>query len=107
MNEPRRSDSGIPTFFWWIIVGSVLSLGGGITLFIMNQAGSLGANAGAGPGLRSQTYVVQQRVDIWKNESWHPGQVLSVDGSDYRVRYDETIFGEETVDVTRLQEHPE
>ena len=107
MNDAQRSRSGVPRFFWWIVVGSILSLGGGVTLLVMGQMGSLGVPAGAGPGLASERYASQQQVDIWKNESWHPGVVVAVEGTRYRVHYDEAVFGEETVDPTRLRARPE
>jgi hypothetical protein len=103
MNDQRRAESGLPPFFWWIVVGAVLSLGGGVTLFVMNQRGSLGVGAGAGPGLASESYTPQQRVEIWKNESWHPGVILGVDGPRYRVHYEQPVFRDETVDPTRLR----
>lgn len=102
---PRVSEpSGIPGFFWWIVIGSILSLGAGVTLLVLSQTGQLGAAGGTGPGHLSESYTEGQRVDIWRNESWHPGAVVSVDGSTYKVRYDRAnVFGEESVDASRLR----
>jgi hypothetical protein len=93
-------------WFWLVMVGGLISLGGGGTLLYLSQSGSLGIGSGDGPGLPSESYVAQQHVDIWKNESWHAGSVVSVDGDHYRVHYDQSkVFPDETVDATRLQEH--
>lgn len=105
MSEPKPAE-GFPALFWWVVIGSILSLGTGVTLLVLSQTGKLGDNNGAaGPGLPSTRYLAGQRVDIWRNESWHPGNILSVDGTTYRVRYDENkVFGEEIVDASRLRE---
>lgn len=109
MSEPELPDEGprgTPVWFWVVLLAGVLSLGGGATLLYLSQSGALGLNAGAGPGLPSGRYSAEQRVDIWKNESWHPGSVTAVDGARYRVRYDQShVFPEETVDATRLRPH--
>lgn len=106
MTEPEAQGepSGIPRWFWLVLLSGVISLGGGATLLFLSQTGSLGLNAGDGPGLPSELYTAAQPVDIWKNESWHPGTVVSVDDARYRVRYEQGhVFPEETVDATRLQ----
>jgi hypothetical protein len=102
LEEPR----GTPPWFWLVVIAGVISLGGGATLLYLSQTGGLGLNAGTGPGLPSETYVARQQVDIWKNDSWHPGAVVAVEGSRYRVRFDRAeVFPDEVVDATRLQPH--
>jgi hypothetical protein len=102
--QPAPEGVRVPAFFWLIVVSSILSLGGGATLLFLSQSGRLGAGAVDGPGLTSEVYVAGQRVEIWRNESWHPGTVTSVDGLRYRVRYDQAnVFVDETLDASRLR----
>lgn len=101
-SEPQASQP-LPKIFWIIVVGALLSMAGGGTLFFMSQAGALAA-AGQGPGYADETYEVEQEVGIWRNESWLPGKVIATDARRYRVRYQRSeVFADEWVDPTRLQ----
>jgi hypothetical protein len=64
-DAPEDEPRGVPRWFWLVLASGVISLGGGATLLYLSQTGSLGLNAGAGPGLPSETYVLDQPVDIW------------------------------------------
>jgi hypothetical protein len=102
---PRETEpGGFPLVFWIIVVCALLSLAGGGTLFFLSQRGALGANPGGGPGLTFESYVTEQSVDIWRNESWHPGTIEQVKDRRYFVRYDRSdIFQSEWLDASRLR----
>jgi hypothetical protein len=90
--------------FWIVALGGLLSLMTGGTLFFVSQRGSFGARGGVGPGVRSATYTRNQLVNIWRNDSWLPGEVIEPNGERYRVRYERhEVFSEEWVDSSRLQ----
>lgn len=90
--------------FWGILAAGMISLIGGGTLFILNQSTPGGASGQLGPGHTDETYAAGEPVGIWRNESWHPGNVLEVDGSRYRVQYENTqVFAPEWVGASRLQ----
>jgi hypothetical protein len=100
---PSLSDPSGKRLFWTLVIGGLVSLGVGPTLFILNQ-GPLGASGAAGPGVASATYRLGDAVDIWRNESWLPGKIVRAESDRYIVAYDlAEVFSEEWVDASRLR----
>ncbi len=89
---------------WLLLAAGGLSLIGGGALFALNQTTAGGPGGQLGPGRVGEAYQAGERVDIWRNESWHPGGIVAADGEHYRVRYDRSeVFGAEVVDTSRLR----
>ncbi len=91
---------------WLLLAAGALSLLGGGALFAINQTTAGGPGGQLGPGRLEETYQTGEQVDIWRNESWHSGKVVAVDGERYRVQYDRAdVFSAERVDNSRLRHH--
>jgi len=89
---------------WLVLAAGAVSLLGGGALFIMNQTVGTGASGHLGPGRLEATYAAGDGVDIWRNESWLPGEVVEVDDERYRVEYERAeTFPSEWVDASRLR----